>query len=80
MTHSLRTPNPLLEHLYSALHSPHGIILHTTGDPRSLKANLYSVRKRAGDPALAALFITDSPTSERELWIVKKQVAQDAPQ
>lgn len=64
---------PLLELLYAALHSTHGIIV-SSRDPEKLRQKLYPLRKE--DPSLLPLSFIISPLNPREdLWIVK--VSQD---
>lgn len=61
---------PLIEHLYKALNSPHGVVISTTNVER-LRAKLYTERKK--DPDLSRLSINVSRTSpETEIWIIKK--------
>lgn len=67
----------LLQHLYAALASEHGIVLHTE-DPEALKRKLYPLRKQ--DPRLEELSICTSPHNPAtELWLVKKD-ALNAPE
>lgn len=61
----------LLEFLYEALRSEHGICLQTS-DVTSLRAKLYTVRKAALDPDLDCLSFQPSPTDPNQLWITKK--------
>lgn len=64
-----KPPSPLIEHLYSALHSEFGVIVRTNNVER-LRSRLYLLRKE--DPSLAAVSITTSPTApDSELWIVR---------
>lgn len=60
---------PLLELLYSALHSPYGIIV-ASRDPEKLRQKLYPIRKER--PELTSLSFIISPLNPGEdLWIVK---------
>lgn len=60
----------LIQHLYNALASEHGIIL-ATPEPEKLRQKLYQVRKK--DPELECLSLVISPTNpESELWVVKR--------
>ena len=61
----------LLEYLYAALRSPHGVCLQTD-DVERLRAKLYACRKAALDPELDCLSILPSPTDPSQLWIIKK--------
>lgn len=59
--------------LYSALHSPCGIVLYSD-DPMRLRAKLYAVRRELGDPELDALSFVESPVNPTEhLWVVKRK-------
>lgn len=61
----------MLEILYAALASPKGVVVKTN-DVERLRAKLYAARREEHDEALNSLGFTPSPTSEDELWIVKK--------
>jgi len=60
---------PLLEHLYSALHSDLGIVL-ATDDPEGLRQKLYRERKK--DPDLADIQISFSPTTPGQVFLINK--------
>ncbi len=62
----------MLEHLYTALHSTHGIALECN-DVTALRQRLYVERRAADDPDLDALSLVASPFNPRVLWIVKRQ-------
>jgi hypothetical protein len=60
---------PLIELLYAALNSEHGVVV-ATDDAVRLRSKLYPLRK--SDPDLACLSFTLSPTNPSgELWILK---------
>lgn len=60
----------LLEILYEAYRSEHGLIIQTN-DPERLRQKLYAERKK--DPDLACLGFRISPTQpESQLFVVKK--------
>jgi len=61
----------MLEFMYQALRSARGIVLRTT-DRDKLRQKLYAARRDAGDADLDAIALVPSPTSEEELWLVKK--------
>lgn len=61
----------LLEFLYEALRSSHGICLQTN-DVEHLRAKLYAARKASLDPDLDCLSFQPSPTDLHQLWITKK--------
>ncbi len=59
----------MLEHLYEALNSEHGVIV-STNDPERFRQRFYVERKR--DQDLECLSCTLSPTNPNaEVWIVK---------
>lgn len=60
-----------------ALHSPAGYCFRVSeGDVTIYIARLYAARKDAMDPQLKTLSITRSPTDEREVWIVHREVPE----
>ena len=61
----------MIELLYAALLSPLGVVVETT-DVERLRQKLYAIRREAKDEALAELSFVPSPTSDTQLWIVKK--------
>jgi hypothetical protein len=61
----------MLEYLYQALRSARGIVLRTS-DRERLRQKLYAARRDAGDTDLDVIALVPSPTSEEELWLVKK--------
>lgn len=61
----------MLEHLYTALESPLGIILKSN-NTTALRQKLYAERARVTDPALATLSFVTSPFDPTHLWIVKR--------
>ena len=61
----------LLEFLYEALRSTHGVCLQTD-NVESLRAKLYAARKASLDPDLDVLSFQPSPTDPHQLWITKK--------
>ncbi len=61
----------MIELLYAAFASPHGIIVETSSVER-LRQKLYTTRRELGDETLEALSLVPSPTNECELWIVKR--------
>lgn len=64
------TDTPLIEYLYRALHSPHGVVVETS-DPERLRQKLYAERKK--DPDLSRISINISRTQpESQLWLIKK--------
>lgn len=67
-----------IEQWYTALGSPHGIILNCEGsDPEKVRQKLYALRKTCGDKDLDILSVVISPTNPtKELWIVRKNEAQ----
>ena len=56
---------------YAALAAEHGVIIKTD-DPMLCKQKLYALRKALADPDLADISIMTSPSSEGELWLVKR--------
>lgn len=61
---------PLIDYLYRALNSEHGIVVETS-DPERLRQKLYAERKK--DPDLAKISINISRTQpESQLWLVKR--------
>lgn len=63
----------LLEFLYAALRSPHGVIVHTTGTLTEIRQRLYVARREANDPDLKCLAICQSPSNPSDIWIIKKE-------
>lgn len=62
-----------IEYLYRALRSPAGICVRVVeGDYDAFRQKLYIARREACDPELENLQISQSPTDDKELWIVKK--------
>lgn len=62
---------PLIDLLYQAINSAHGIIVRTS-DPERLRAKLYIERKK--DPSLKCLSFSISRTHpDQELIIVKNE-------
>jgi len=61
----------VIELLYAALTSQHGIIAETSSVER-LRQKLYAARRELNDEALEALSLVPSPTNECELWIVRR--------
>ena len=62
---------PVVEILYQALASEHGIVV-TTDNVRLLKQRLYAARKK--DEDLACITLATSPTNPNgEIWLVKKE-------
>jgi hypothetical protein len=61
----------MLEHWYAALHSPHGVIVHTEGGFERVRQQLYQARKESGDLELNKIAICQSPTNPADLWLVK---------
>lgn len=62
----------LMELLYAAFHSQHGIAV-STNSPERLRQRLYALRRTLEDEALSSLSFTTSPMNPAgELWIVKK--------
>jgi len=60
--------------LYSAIESPHGIIVRTNDTMRARQL-LYKFRKDLNDPNLNLLKIRLSPhDTDHELWIIKSTV------
>lgn len=65
------TNSSLLEFLYDALRSPHGVIIETD-DVERLRQKLYAERRKADDESLSVLALVPSPLApQSELWIVK---------
>lgn len=62
----------MLELLYSALRSVHGIVFRHDGEFESVRQKLYATKRDAIDPELSCLGFAKSPTSDQEIWIVKK--------
>lgn len=61
-----------LEYWYQALRATGpGVCIRTTDRERT-RAKLYQVRKEAMDPALAGISVVFSPTTENELWLVRR--------
>lgn len=60
----------MLELLYDALNSPHGIVV-SSEDPERLRQKLYPLRKAYTELAGLALVISPSHP-ETDLWILKK--------
>lgn len=61
----------MIEYLYQALASDHGIKVETN-DVEGLRQRLYAARRKAMDPSLDVLSLVPSPTGESILWIVKR--------
>lgn len=61
---------PLLELLYSALHSELGVTV-ITDDAEFLRQKLYALRRE--DPDFRNLSFLISPMNGRDLWIVNKK-------
>lgn len=59
----------LIDALYYALMSPHGIVLRTT-DFAKARAQLYTLRAELGDESLSILSFREGPNGE--LWIVRQ--------
>lgn len=69
----------LIEILYSALHSPLGLVV-TVSDVKLAQQNFYKARKAAMDPELDILKIRVSPfLPEEELWITNGKERNRAP-
>lgn len=61
----------MIEHLYTALRSPYGVIVETD-NVTLLRQKLYALRKQ--DPALSVLTFKPSPLNPTgELWIIKRK-------
>lgn len=60
----------MIEHLYSALHSPLGIVIQTDNAERT-RQKLYRARRELMNPELDKLSLVISPTDPSQLWIVK---------
>jgi hypothetical protein len=56
---------------YSALASPHGVVIRTD-DPHYTKQRLYALRKALADPALDTISIMTSPANPDDIWLVKR--------
>lgn len=69
----------LVETLYSAAHSPLGVVVRTS-DFEAARQRLYAERRRLSDPSLNALAICQSPSNPSDLWIVKKAPADAQPE
>lgn len=65
----------LLEMLYEATHSSHGIVIRSSNRDRLLH-KLYAL-KRDNAPDFELLDFKNSPISSLELWVVKR--SPDAP-
>lgn len=63
----------MLELWYQALASPLGIVVQTS-DRKLMSQKLYAERQSAGDPALSLISIRNSPYSDGEIWLVRKDV------
>jgi len=66
----------MLELLYAALHSPHGVVVDTYGDFERVRQRLYNLRRETQDPDLAVLSFVASPADPTQLWIVKNDKAK----
>lgn len=62
---------------HAALASRVGIVI-TTNDPVRAKSELYAARKASGVADFNAFSVVHSPTSEAELWIVRKDLLDAA--
>jgi hypothetical protein len=61
--------NELLELLYRALRSEHGVAVKCIPSPLVVRQKLYAVRRAQNDPALSPLSFVEGPNDQ--LWIVK---------
>lgn len=67
---------PLVELLYRALSSPHGVVV-STNDVTRLREKFYAVRREAQNPDFEALtFAPSRANPETELWLVRKPNGQ----
>lgn len=65
----------LLEHLYAALHSEHGVVVETD-DVERLRHKLYPLRKQHAELSVLSFVVSpENPTTE--LWIVKARRPSD---
>lgn len=62
----------VLEFWYRALRADFGIVVDVD-DFNLARAKLYKARKDSGDKDLDSLSISQSPTSQNQLWIVKNE-------
>ena len=60
----------LIEHLYRAASTPHGIVVETT-DVTQLRAKLYAIIRK--HPEFSNLSLVPSPINPLELWIINKE-------
>lgn len=63
--------NEYLEAWYAALNSANGRVV-ITDDPETATRRLYAARKASDDPRLMDLSIVRSPTTETEIWIIRR--------
>lgn len=66
----------LAQLLYKALLSPVGIEIDTNGKFNLVRARLYTIKRE--DPALAGLSILQSPKNPDYLWIVHREIPDNA--
>ena len=66
-----------LEHLYAALNSEYGVIVHTSHLDLT-KSRMYALKQQHPEFSILALCTSPVAPSE-ELYIIKKQESGDAP-
>ena len=67
-----------LEHLYAALNSEHGVIIHTSNLDVT-KSRMYTLMKQ--HPEFANISLCTSPVNPaEEIYVIKKQESRDVPQ
>ena len=71
--HTMSDPEPpsASSILYSALHSPCGLLVRTTGGFDKARSALYATRRQLGDPRLNVLELRSSGLDGGDLVILK---------
>lgn len=68
----------MIELLYQALASPHGVVV-STSDADRVRQRLYKLIRESADLSLRDLAILSSPTNPSDLWLVRKQTDATLP-
>lgn len=63
----------MLEYWYQALRAKYGIVIRCFPNREKVKNKLYRVRAEADDPELKGIAIVTSPTTNNELWLIKRK-------
>lgn len=62
----------MLELWYKALHAKYGIVVRTS-DRERLRNKLYVLRAASEDKDIEGISIIMSPTSQNEIWLIKRK-------